>query len=285
MADQSYRNRDRYQRESSDRSRQAEQFEDRGYGWRDDERGSGQMGEGWGRDEFGDDDGARSYGREGGWRRDERRQRPDFHNDSPSAYSSGHSGSARFDDRERRGFGSFTGNDQGGADFSDPRFGYGTVSGPYDGHGYRSYGAGGNAARGYGSPLRGDYRDRDDRDERGWFDRAGDEVASWFGDEEAARRREMDHRGRGPSGYTRSDERILEDACDALTRDWRVDARQIQVTVNGGELTLDGTVSSRGQKRRAEDCVEDLSGVRHVQNNLRVQDSEQLRSGSDQTSA
>ena len=35
---------------------------------------------------------------------------------------------------------------------------------------------------------RGFDRDRD-RDERGWFERAGDEIASWFGDEEAERRR------------------------------------------------------------------------------------------------
>jgi hypothetical protein len=33
-----------------------------------------------------------------------------------------------------------------------------------------------------------------DRHERGWFERAGDEVASWFGDEEAERRRRMDQR-------------------------------------------------------------------------------------------
>lgn len=38
---------------------------------------------------------------------------------------------------------------------------------------------------------RGRY-DRDD--DRGFFDRAGDEVRSWFGDEEAERRREMDER-------------------------------------------------------------------------------------------
>src|SRR5690606_6672826 len=69
----------------------------------------------------------------------------------------------------------------------------------------------------------------------------------------------------------RSDERIMEDACDALTQDWGVDARQISVTVSNGEETLDGTVPSRQQKRRAEDCVDDLSGVTHVQNNLRVQ--------------
>ena len=37
-------------------------------------------------------------------------------------------------------------------------------------------------------------RDRGRRDERGFFERAGDEVASWFGDEEAQRRREADER-------------------------------------------------------------------------------------------
>src|SRR4051812_3013483 len=34
------------------------------------------------------------------------------------------------------------------------------------------------------------------RDERGFFERAGDEVASWFGDEEAERRRREDERMR-----------------------------------------------------------------------------------------
>lgn len=40
-------------------------------------------------------------------------------------------------------------------------------------------------------------RDEDDRNERGFFERAGDEVASWFGDEEAERRRREDMRNRG----------------------------------------------------------------------------------------
>ena len=33
--------------------------------------------------------------------------------------------------------------------------------------------------------------------ERGWWDKAGDEVSSWFGDEEAWRRRQMDERADG----------------------------------------------------------------------------------------
>ena len=44
-------------------------------------------------------------------------------------------------------------------------------------------------------------RDRSGRDDRGFFERAGDEVASWFGDEDAERRRREDRiredRGRG----------------------------------------------------------------------------------------
>ena len=61
-------------------------------------------------------------------------------------------------------------------------------------------------------------------------------------------------------------------AWDVFHHNWGVDARQISVTVNNGEVTLDGTVPSREQKRRAEDCIDDLSGVKNVQNNLRVQE-------------
>lgn len=117
-----------------------------------------------------------------------------------------------------------------------------------------------------------------DRDERGFFDRASDEVMSWFGDDDAARRREMDqredHRGKGPVGYTRSKERILEDANERLMHDSSLDASKITVACEDAEITLSGTVDSRAAKRRAEDIVEQVSGVKHVQNNLRVQAGE-----------
>lgn len=175
-----------------------------------------------------------------------------------------------------RGFASFTSEDQAGRDFTAP------TSRPD----YRWQGGGMAAGpTGYGYPggtTRGDYYGSEH--ERGFLDRAGDEIASWFGDEEAARRREMDHSGRGPQNYTRSDERILEDACDNLTDDWAVDARNVQVTVENGEVTLDGTVPDRRQKRRAEDCVECISGVGHVQNNLRVEER-QDRDGKEPTTA
>src|SRR4051812_37884518 len=44
----------------------------------------------------------------------------------------------------------------------------------------------------FGQHDRGRERGFSGRDERGFFERAGDEVASWFGDDEAERRREHD---------------------------------------------------------------------------------------------
>lgn len=117
---------------------------------------------------------------------------------------------------------------------------------------------------------------------RGLWDRASDEVSSWFGDDDARRRREQDeHRGRGPRGYTRSDERIREDVNDRLTDDGWLDASDIEVQVSSGEVTLTGQVSSREEKRRAEDIVEQISGVKNVQNSLRVKDRNAM---SEQTS-
>jgi len=140
---------------------------------------------------------------------------------------------------------------------------YGSAQGY--GRDYREHGYGGGSYSGSGGYGR-DYG----REDRGFFEKAGDEIASWFGDEDAARRREADHRGRGPKDYVRSDDRIRDDVNDRLTEDWRVDASNITVTVENGEVTLNGTVSERAHKRRAEDIADDISGVKHVQNNLRV---------------
>jgi osmotically-inducible protein OsmY len=113
--------------------------------------------------------------------------------------------------------------------------------------------------------------------ERGWFDRAADEVSSWFGDEDAERRRHMDesrergsYAGRGPKGYKRSDERIREDVCDRLSDHPYLDASDIEVNVNEGIVTLSGTARDRRTKRLAEDLVESCSGVQDVDNKIRV---------------
>jgi osmotically-inducible protein OsmY len=148
--------------------------------------------------------------------------------------------------------------------------GYGS-SGGYGGSGF----GGGSFGRGGSSMGQGGYGSSYGQQQggRGFWDRASDEVSSWFGDDDARRRREHDeHRGRGPKGYTRSDERIREDVNDRLTDDGWLDASDVEVQVSSAEVTLTGQVNSREEKRRAEDIAEAISGVKHVQNNLRVKE-------------
>ena len=120
-------------------------------------------------------------------------------------------------------------------------------------------------------------RNRYEGDDRGWWDRLQDTVASWFGDEDAERRRQMErpYRGRGPKGYRRSDDRIKEDVNDRLSEGY-LDATEVDVSVSAGEVVLSGTVDRRADKLRAEAIAENVSGVLNVENRLRVRDRQQL---------
>ena len=142
--------------------------------------------------------------------------------------------------------------------------GYGDDADPFtggvidDGHGGPPDGGGVAPSEGRRRSGYGAFGDRDPRDRDVW------------GVDDRRNPREDSHRGRGPRGYQRSDERIHEDVCERLTEDRFIDASNVEVTVRSGEVTLSGTVASRGVKRRAEDLAEMASGVTHVQNNLRV---------------
>jgi hypothetical protein len=76
--------------------------------------------------------------------------------------------------------------------------------------------------------------------------------------------------GKGPRGWKRGDDRILEDVCERLAADGWVDATETSVAVLDGEVTIEGTVPTREMKRRAEDCLAATPGVRDVHNRLRV---------------
>lgn len=80
----------------------------------------------------------------------------------------------------------------------------------------------------------------------------------------------VSHAGRGPKGYVRTDERIREDVCERLTYSDELDATQVEVTVQDGHVTLDGSVDSREMKRLAEDLAARVPGVTDVTNGLRV---------------
>lgn len=173
----------------------------------------------------------------------------------------------------------YTGYDSNSQTRNRGDYGYNSPQ-PYRGNSdnaYQSY-----RSRDWQSNDRGDRNNRNNwndqytGDDRGWWDRTRDEVSSWFGDEDAERRRRMDemreenHRGKGPKNYTRSVDRIKEDVNDKLSDNWFLDASWIEVEVKGNEVTLSGTVNSKSDKRRAEDIADNISGVSHVQNNLRV---------------
>lgn len=127
------------------------------------------------------------------------------------------------------------------------------------------------------------------------WEKPADEDRPWLMDEEVEQRRDYDrtmqdlrerqqeipgyirggfapvhHRGKGPKNYRRPDNRIMEDVSDRMTDDSWLDASGIEVHVHHGEVILNGSVENRESKRRAEDIAECVSGVMHVQNNLRV---------------
>ena len=66
-----------------------------------------------------------------------------------------------------------------------------------------------------------DFRaDRGRRDERGFFERAGDEISSWFGDNDAESRRRQDHMRDEREGRGRQFGREREHDHDRHDRDW-----------------------------------------------------------------
>jgi hypothetical protein len=82
--------------------------------------------------------------------------------------------------------------------------------------------------------------------------------------------------GRGPKGYQRADGRIREDICDRLMLSW-MDAGDVDVRVLDGEVTLQGTVKSREEKRAIEALADSVLGVKDIINSLRIARGEQGR--------
>ena len=76
------------------------------------------------------------------------------------------------------------------------------------------------------------------------------------------------HAGRGPRDWRRTDERIRDDVCQWMADDARLDAREIDVRVQDGDVTLEGRVDDRRARRLAEDIASAVPGVRDVFNRL-----------------
>ena len=76
------------------------------------------------------------------------------------------------------------------------------------------------------------------------------------------------HRGKGPRGYQRSDQRVYEDVNERLYYDHLLDATDIEVKVENGIVILSGQVENRFGKHRAEEIAESVPGVTNVENLL-----------------
>lgn len=76
-------------------------------------------------------------------------------------------------------------------------------------------------------------------------------------------------RGRGPKGYTRSDERLKEMLCEQLTQDPRIDASDIDIDVEQQVVKLSGTVEDRRTKYDVEEMAA-RCGAKDVDNQLRM---------------
>lgn len=154
----------------------------------------------------------------------------------------------------------------------------------YSGPGYQRFGGGGREEYGGSdNPFLGDHplMHAGATYDSGYFGHGNIPKTPWLGEAEGRQHEEQmygtsqerfggEFRGLGPRGYRRSDERIKEDVCQCLTDDSHIDASNIDVSVNDREVVLSGTVDSRFEKRRAEDVIERIPGVRDVINSLRV---------------
>lgn len=80
------------------------------------------------------------------------------------------------------------------------------------------------------------------------------------------------HRGRGPRNYRRSDESITDELIDRFTDHPDLDATQILLQVEDGEVTLTGEVPERRMKHLAEDIAAELRGITELHNRIRVDD-------------
>jgi osmotically-inducible protein OsmY len=158
---------------------------------------------------------------------------------------------------------------RGAAAYRGEPYGYRPHSNAWDDQparrGYRDGGSQGRGMRrdaeprgGYGYPGAREYTQR-------WDSEAGDYGVGQLGG--SALRRTL----RGPKGYQRSDERLREDICERLIqRGSAIDLSDVTVEVKEGKVELQGWVPERRMKHMIEDVADECSGVKDIDNRIRV---------------
>ena len=87
------------------------------------------------------------------------------------------------------------------------------------------------------------------------------------------REESVNYFGKGPKGYRRSPERIIDDASERLARDFELDASGITVDLEDRVLVLKGEVGTRRDKHRAEWLLEELPGIDDIKNLITIKKS------------
>jgi osmotically-inducible protein OsmY len=276
---------------------------------RDDDRGFFDRASDEVRSWFGDDDAERRRDRDHRYGRMDDRYGARYENDRYGEHDFEDEDARRASRRYRPGYGrSDYGNRYGRSDYGGARSDADRYADDYRTAGFgarpyqEGYGDSGYSRDPYGRRSTGSYSggsydrgDRSDYDRYGRsrsYDRdafrSGDDYSSRFGrstsydrDTFGADRNRYDgpHSGVGPSGYSRSKDRIEEDVNERLKHHGQLDATHIRVSVDDdGDVTLEGTVGSRREKRLADDVAESVRGVDDVHNRLRIERSDQDRS-------
>jgi osmotically-inducible protein OsmY len=76
--------------------------------------------------------------------------------------------------------------------------------------------------------------------------------------------------GQSAKFHRRADDTIHEEIWELLSNSADLDATEIELHVEAGEVTLTGNVESRDARWLAEDLVNSVTGVREVTNRLKV---------------
>jgi len=125
--------------------------------------------------------------------------------------------------------------------------------------------------------------ERTDRDYRGSYDdspaiyhesrpgsRPYQQASGQAGQDRYRYEEQIRRGGRPPRTYKRSDERVHDEICELVARESDIDAGEVDVRVENGEVTFTGTVEDRRSKRELEDIAERVFGVVDIHNNLKV---------------
>ena len=201
------------------------------------------------------------YGRGGpGYDRGDRHDRDRYDRDRYDRGFEGPAGGGAYD----AGYGGSRDRDYG------PDRGYGR-GGMEGGFGARSAGSMG------GNSYVGSRPDLGDRNPGQGFAAGGETGGSYYGQGTSGGMAgagqyggRQSYAGRGSKNYRRSDARIEEEVHEVLMRHHEIDATDVDVRVESGEVTLTGEVEDRRTKRLVEEIVEHLPGVRDVHNELKA---------------